>query len=463
MIQNIKYFTMKKDNIKLTALLILFFACFSCNKQLDIKPTQSVENSQALNTSNDVEAALVGSYRDLIDFDMYGGSIFVCADLLGDNNELEWSGTYQGMTQIYNKAIPIDNQFVSDTWLAGYAAINDVNNVLGALDVVIEEKKDRVEGEAKFIRGACLFDLVRMFGKAWNDGNPSSNPGVPIVLTATTIITGESQLPRSTVSEVYAQAIKDLKDAESLLPATNGFFANSVAASAMLARIYLQQGDYQNAANSANKAISAATSNGYSLNATYADEFPNPASPGPVANTPEDLFAMQVTTSAGTNVFQEFYSADGRGDIAITDKHLNLYEPGDDRLNLFYTSGGSTYTGKFENVYGNVHIIRLAEMYLIRAEANFRMGTSVGTDPVNDINKIRHRVNLSNYAANELTLDNILLERKLELAFEGFTLHDLKRTEGAAGVFNWNDPKLVYPIPQRELRVNLNLTQNDGY
>ncbi len=463
MIQNIKYFQMKKINIKITTLFILFFACLSCNKQLDIKPTQSVENSEALLTSNDVEAALVGSYSDLVDFDMYGGGIFVCADLLGDNNELEWSGTYQGMTQIYTKSIPVDNQFVSDTWLAGYTAINDVNNVLGALDVVLDEKKDRVEGEAKFIRGACLFDLVRMFGKAWNDGNPSTNPGVPIVLTATTIITGESQLPRNTVAEVYAQAIKDLKDAEALLPAENGFFANSVAASAMLARIYLQQGDYENAANSANKAITDALDNGYGLNAKYADEFPNPSSPAPVPNTPEDLFAMQVTTSSGTNVFQEFYSANGRGDIAISDKHLDLYEPGDDRLNLFYTSGGSTYTGKFENLYGNVHILRLAEMYLVRAEANFRMGTSIGADPVDDINTIRNRVNLPDYTSGELTLDKILLERKLELAFEGFTLHDLKRTESAAGVFNWNDPKLVYPIPQRELRVNANLTQNEGY
>ncbi|MBS1730321.1 MAG: RagB/SusD family nutrient uptake outer membrane protein [Bacteroidetes bacterium] len=454
---------MKKINIKIIPAFIFLIACFSCNKQLDIKPTQSVENGQALNTSNDVEAALVGSYSDLIDFDMYGGSIFVCADLLGDNNELEWSGTYQGMTQIYTKSIPVDNQFVSDTWLAGYAAINDVNNVLSALDVVIDEKKDRVEGEAKFIRGACYFDLVRMFGKAWNDGNPSTNLGVPIVLTPTTVISGESQLPRSTVAEVYAQALQDLKDAQSLLPAKNGFFANSVAASAMLARIYLQQGDFENAANAANKAITDATDNGYSLNAKYADEFPNPSSPGAVPNTPEDLFAMQVTTSSGTNVFQEFYSANGRGDIAITSNHLDLYESGDDRLNLFYTSGGSTYTGKFENLYGNVHILRLAEMYLVRAEANFRMGTSIGTAPVNDINKIRNRVNLPSYTSSDLTLDKILLERKLELAFEGFTLHDLKRTEGAAGVFNWNDPKLVYPIPQRELRVNANLTQNDGY
>ncbi len=454
---------MKTRNIKTGAFLILLFTFFSCNKQLDIKPTQSVENSQALLTSGDVEAALVGTYSDLIDWDMYGGSIFVCSELLSNNSDIDWSGTYQGMTQIYNKAIPVDNQFVSDTWLAGYAAINDANNVLSALNVVVEEKRDQVEGEAKFIRGACYFDLVRMFAKSWMDGDPNTNPGVPIVLTPTTVISGASQLPRSPVADVYAQAISDLKDAQQLLPARNGFFANSVAATAMLARIYLQQGDYENAANYANDAINEATSNGYALNATYAEEFPNPSSPAPVANTPEDLFAMQVTTSSGTNVFQEFFSANGRGDIDITQSHLDLYQPGDDRLNLFYSSGGSTYTGKFENLYGNVHIIRLAEMYLTRAEANFRMGTSIGTDPVNDINKIRHRVNLPNYTSAELTLDKILLERKLELAFEGFSLHDLKRTQGTTGIFPWNDPKLVYPIPQRELRVNSNLTQNEGY
>lgn len=443
----------------LAALLLLF----SCSKQLDTTPTQSIDEKDALKTSKDVEVALVGAYADLGASAFYGGNIFVCADLLGDNDELSWSGTYQGMTQIKNKEIPIDNGFVSDSWLAGYKAINDVNNVLSALDVVNEDIKAKVEGEAKFIRGAVYFDLVRLFAKAWNDGDPNSNAGVPVVLNPTRDITAESQVARSSVSAVYQQAISDLTDAESLLPEENGFFATKIAAAAMLARVYLQKADYTNAAAAADRAITLATDYGYSLVSSYYDEFPYVTPPSPQSNTTEDIFAMQVTTSSGTNDFQTYYSADGRGDITIEDAHFDLYESSDDRLSIFYTISGSAYSGKFENVYGNVRIIRLAEMYLIRAEANFRLGTAVGASPVDDINIIRERVLLDPLDEESLTLDAILHERKLELAFEGFTLHDAKRLEQNIGPFAWDDPKLIYPIPQRELRVNANLTQNEGY
>ena len=226
----------------------------------------------------------------------------------------------------------------------------------------------------------------------------------------------------------------------------------------MLARVYLQKGDFENAANAADAAINSATSNNLSLENKYANAFPYSA-----GNSVEDIFAMQVTSSSGYNSFQEFYSSLGRGDIQIKEAHLALYESGDDRLNLFYESGGSIYTGKFDYVYGNVHTIRLAEMYLIRAEANFRMNSSTGAFPVDDINRIRERAGLSDYASEDLTLDKILKERKLELAFEGFTLHDVKRLKGSVGPLSWDSPKLVYPIPLRELRVNPNLTQNEGY
>ncbi|QEC69403.1 RagB/SusD family nutrient uptake outer membrane protein [Panacibacter ginsenosidivorans] len=453
---------MQKKLINILSVTALLFF-FSCSKQLDTQPTQSIDETIALQTSKDVEVALVGAYSDLGASAFYGGNIFVCADLLGDYNELNWSGTYQGMTQIKNKDIPVDNGFVSDSWLAGYRAINDVNNVLSAIDVVTDDKKDKVQGEAKFIRGAVYFDLVRLFAKAWNDGDPGSNPGVPIVLTPTRDITAESQVARSSVAAVYQQAISDLQDAESLLPEENGFFATKIAAAAMLARVYLQQGDYTNAADAANRAITMAEENGYALASSYYDEFPYVSPPAPQSNSSEDIFAMQVTTSSGANDFQTYYSADGRGDITIEDAHFALYEPNDDRLSIFYSISGSSYAGKFENVYGNVRIIRLAEMYLIRAEANFRLGTSVGAAPVDDINTIRTRVLLDPLDEESLTLDAILHERKLELAFEGFTLHDAKRLEQNIGPYSWNDPKLIYPIPQREIRVNANLTQNEGY
>lgn len=446
----------------LAAALVVFAA--SCEKKLDINPTQSIDENQALLTSSDVEAALVGAYADMGDGDVYGGEALVESELLADFNEINWSGTFQGLTQIYNKQIPVDNIFVRDFWLDSYRVINETNNVLSAISIVLPSKQKKVEGEAKFIRASVYFNLVRMFAKAWNDGDPNTNDGVPLVLTPTRPpLTEADKRARAKVAAVYDQVIKDLTEAEAALPVSNGFFATKNAAAAMLARVYLQKGDYANAAAAADRVIK---SNRYSLAATYLDAFPfNPANLSEVVgNTSEDIFAMQVTNSQGINDFNTYFSPFGRGDIDIRNEHLNLYDPADERLLIFYDDGsGSIRTGKFDMVYGNVHIIRLAEMYLTRAEANFRQGTSVGTAPVNDINTIRRRAGLPDYSAAELTLAKILLERKLELSFEGHTLHDVKRTQGSVGALAWNSPKLVLPIPDRERKINPNLTQNAGY
>lgn len=446
---------MKNRYIKIFLLGSSFLA-FSCNKDLNIKPQQYILQSEALNSSDNVKVALVGAYHDFGAADFYGGRVFMEADLLADVNNLNWSGTYQQLTQIDNKSIPVDNSFVANVWISGYQVINDVNNVLSALPVVSAKDQNRVEGEAKFLSGASYFELVKMFGKAWNDGNPSTNPGVPIVLTPTTEITAASYVKRNTVAEVYAQVIKDLQDAEAKLPTTNGFYATKAAADAMLARVYLQQGDYQNTVQAANKAITLAEANKGDLTPNFADAF------GP-SNTIEDIFAVQVTTSSGTQGFNEFYSSSQRGDIQITNAHLQQYEPGDKRLDLFYTDNGSVYTGKFEYLHGNVHTIRLAEMYLTRAEANFRLGTALGDTPANDLNKVRARAGLPPLDPAALTLNDILKERKLELAFEGFWLDDAKRLQQNVGVLAWNSPKLIFPIPKREIVANPNLTQNEGY
>ncbi len=444
-------------------LLFVILIFTACNKKLDTTPQNSIDASTALLTSSDVQAALIGAYSDLGAADFYGGRAFVGPDLLGNTDEIDWSGTYQGFTQIYNKSIPVDNGFVTDTWLTGYKTINDANNVLAALAVVDPTATQEVEGGAEFIRGSSYFDLVRLYAKAWNDGTPATNPGVPLVLTPTTLttVTTDAKLvSRNTVAEVYAQVIKDLTDAKAKLPTSNGFYATTYVASAMLARVYLQMGDYTNAVVEANGVINSGE---YELTKTYADAFPYVDPPAHIANTSEDVFALQVNNSSGFNGFQEFYSADGRGDITINQAHFDLYEADDDRLNLFYSSGGSDFTGKFDNLYGNVHIIRLAEMYLIRAEGNFRLNTAVGATPLEDINTIRERVLLPDLTTAELSLDAILKERKLELAFEGFTLHDAKRLQMPVANLTWNSPKLIYPIPKREIIVNANLTQNEGY
>ena len=428
---------------------------FSCKKPLDVQLTQSIDVNDALKTNSDVQGALVGAYSDMGVADLYGGRVYLNTELLGNSDELSWSGTFQGLTQIFNKTIPVDNGFVAGTWLAGYRTINDVNNVLSALGVVNANQVNRVEGEAKFIRGTVYFDLVRLYGKAWNDGTPANNPGVPLILTPTNSITTASNVARSSVSQIYDQVIKDLTEAATKLPVSNSFFATKNAALAMLARVYLQKADYANSLIASNSVIS---SNKQSLNAVYGDEFPsNPNGPVALGNTKEDIFMIQVNATQGVNDFTTFFSLKGRGDIGITDNHLALYEAGDQRFDLFDID----VTTKFDNKYGNVHVSRLAEMFLTRAESNFRLGSTVGTTPLNDVNRIRNRVGLP--ALSVLTLDNILKERKLELAFEGFALHDAKRLQNNVGALPFNSTKLIYPIPDREIRVNSSLVQNAGY
>lgn len=100
-------------------------------------------------------------------------------------------------------------------------------------------------------------------------------------------------------------------------------------------------------------------------------------------------------------------------------------------------------------------------MYLIRAEANFRLNTTIGATPLDDINLIVERSKLD--ALTSVTLEDILLERRKELAHEGFKIHDMKRNKQDVGSLPYNDPKLVFPIPFRETQANSNLKQNDGY
>ena len=236
------------------------------------------------------------------------------------------------------------------------------------------------------------------------------------------------------------------------------FFATSNAAAAILSRVYLQQGNFTAARDAANRVI---TSGQFSLVPAYTNAFAQDV------NTSEDIFAIQVTSQDGANNMNLFYAPDefgGRGDIDILQPHLDLYEDGDERRALFFVDeGGANRTGKWINIFGNIGIVRLAEMYLTRAEGNFEEGTSIGATPAEDVNTVRSRAGLDDLSAGEVDKDAILFERRLELAFEGQTLHDIKRTQRSVGPLIFDAPELVYPIPQREIDVNTSLEQNTGY
>jgi tetratricopeptide (TPR) repeat protein len=440
------------------AIALLFVGC----DFLELDPKQSISSDQALTGEQNVTAALNGAYNDLGDVDLYGGQYMMSPDLLADNGDVQWVGTFASPAEIIRKNIQTNNAFVEAQWTDAYETINGANNVLSALDQIEDpQERERIEGEARFIRGVLYFELVRLFGQPWNAGDPASNSSVPLVLEPTRSITEEDNVTRNTVQEIYNRVITDLDSARILLPESNGAFADTYAASAVLSRVHLMQGDYQEAAEAADRVLQ---SNQFELAPTFADAFNN------VEDIPEYVFSIQVSSQDGGNDLNTFYASDtdgGRGDINIQQQHLNRYAAGDDRGDFFYAdqSTGDVRTRKWqddESDGANIPVIRLAEMYLTRAEANLRTGGSpVGQAPVADVNAVRNRAGLS--SVNTVTVDDVLRQRRLELAFEGNLLHDLKRTGRSVGSLSFDANELVYPVPQRECDANPEITQNPGY
>ena len=455
-----------KNTIWSLWIALVGLALSGCEDRLDLKPFQSISEELALNTEGDVLVTLTGCYDGIQSAATLGGEIMVLNDLIGNSADINFTGTFAGLNDAWNGLMVSNNSFAASTWSAAYNTINRCNNVLSALDKVTSTpaKRNSVEGEALFIRSLLYFELVRLYGKTIGDGDANSNPGVPLVLQPTRGVSDADYLARSSVQAVYNQIVADLTKAESLLPATNGNFATKWAAAAILSRVYLMQKNFPAARDAANRVISGS---GKVLNPDFTRLWFTQIRNGG-ATPAEYLFAVKVTTQDGTNAMNTYFGRTisgmpgtaGRSDCKITNAHLNKYEAGDTRK-FFVVSGGSNYTQKHLDRFGDVPVVRLAEMYLTRAEANFRAGTSIGATPLADVNAIRTRAGLP--ALTEATLDAILKERSLELAFEGHNLHEAKRLQRPVGKFAWNSPSLLMPIPQREMDVNKNLVQNQGY
>ena len=451
---------MNKLKIYLSAFAVALVLFQGCDNMLDVDPYQSIDSEEALTNADNVKSVLVGAYDAMGDSDLYGGWYMMTADFLAASNEFEFTGTFFGPREIWAKNQLYDNGQLTSTWIDSYNTINILNNVTSSLDLLEDADRARVEGEARVIRGMIYFELVRLFAAPYEAGQNNDQPGVPLILTPTTDIDEDANVSRASVEAVYDQIIEDLTLGRDLLPDINperSYYVNSMVASAVLSRVHLQREEYEEARDEAHRVIE---SGNYSLRATFADVFNQPE------NTTEDIFAMQNSAQDGVNSLFTFYSASSRGDIDVSQSHLDEYEPNDDRLNLFYEdpADGAMRSGKWNrSTDDQVNLIRLAEMYLTRAEGNFRLDEEVGDTPEGDMNTIRDRVNLDPYADGELTLDDILLERKLELMFEGNLLHDIKRTQRNVGARSYDDPKLVLPIPQREMNSNPNLCQNPTY
>lgn len=465
-------------------LIILFIFLFlqSCDNFLDIQPQQSMDSGEALSTPQNVKATLVGAYLESRSRWTFGSQFNEYAELLASDGHLQHVGSHRQPQEMIEKNITVNNSYVQSSWITSYSLINTINHVLSAIDVLEEHEQGRIRGEALFLRGMVYFEMTRLWGLPYVNGQENTQPGVPLILLPTLAASDAEPIARSTVEECYQQILADLAEARDLLPESNGVFANTYAASALLARVYLQMSNFQGAAQEANRIIQSGL---FQLNTTPMAAFNNPQ------NSTEDLFTLQNSLTSNTIWLPERYGSLnglGRGDYQFSPDFMDLFDPDDlrgqlqeethasythENIHKMYYIGvgairnGGINTTKWANYYTVISLIRMAEIYLIRAEANFELSESgqapVGNaTPLEDINTIRQRAMAPQYE-NSITLEEIRLERYLELCWEGRRLHDLKRWQKNIGPYAYDAGNLILPIPYRELETNHLLEQNPHY
>lgn len=476
---------MKNIIIKTKKLLLLVpisMLLFSCTEKLDLMPKQSIDAEVALTTPSNIKATLVGAYLAGRSEYVFGTAFNEYSELYASTGDMLFLGTFEEPREFIQKEATVTNAYVENTWVQAYKLINTCNTLVDPeiLAILDEEDRDLVEGEARFLRGWTYFELTRLFGLPYEAGTANTQPAVPLVLTPTSDVADAVTVPRNTVEECYAQVLDDLTAARDLLPEDNGVYASSLAARAVLARVYLQMGNYSSAAVEANNVIQSGL---FALTSTPLKAFNNSS------NSPEDIFAFQnnvASNNAWLAVMYASLNGAGRGDYEIQQVFLDRFDPSDLRgmfqqntessytianITMMYYRGVGTIvnsnginTSKWGSYYTNINLIRLAEMYLVRAEANFEdPGADVGPNtPTQDINVIRARSNAPLYTG-PVTREQIREERYLELCWEGFRLHDLKRWKMNIGSYSYDAGNLILPIPFRELQVNDLLVQNDWY
>lgn len=448
-------------HIKTIFSLVLLVTVSSCKEFLDVKPLESISDAVTITDQNSALTALRGVYSALADGSYYGTSFQSIGYLSGDN--IQWTGSQSQVQEFINKRVNADNSTISSAWVAIYRTINRANNVLAKVPTVTDPNlttalKNQYLGEAYAIRALAYFDLARTFG------------GVPIILNPTAKPTDNSGVKRSTQADTYAQALKDLDTAEPLLPTTTDRYrVTQKTVFALKSRYYLYQKDYAKAEEYATRLISDATN--YRLLKPYGSFFQND-----VRGTAESVFEVfyngttevnshrgqwQPQTNGGTRQWAPNDALvalltnpaiGGNRSVLVAKDNQNRWYG-----NLYYRNPGSDPS----------YIFRIAEAYLIRAEA--RAQQEKFADALTDLNAVRDRAGLTALtAATTATKDAVLLaienERRVEFALEPHRWFDIVRTGRAAAVFNLSDAnRYVLPVPVQQLLTDKALEQNPGY
>lgn len=449
--------------VRSAALVAATIAATACGDVLSVEPVTSLPQDQLIVDNATATAALNGAYDGLQSGSYYGLSALLVGDLAADNTV--WTGTFQYLGDMATNRMQADNAEVTSMWTAIYTQIDRDNvliNKVPQVTLVTDPVRSDVMGQAYFLRALGFHNLVKFWG------------GVPIPTKPINAPSDAQAYTRASVPEVYTQILKDLDSASAMIRnTTNTRYATPMAVRALRTRVLFYRAglagnagsaaDYQAALNEANTVLSGRDT----LTVPYADLFTAAGT-----NTTEDIFRVSFTATE-TNGISNYYLQVGRAEVAPSTSIDGAYPAGDARKAWSIRPSGNAGRPLNGNKYAarpgteHVHVIRLAEIVLIKAEALARLNRL--PEAVAEYNKVRIRAGLAPHTfttqTQQAVIDAIELERRLELAFEGDRWPDLNRLGKAVAAKGIADRpgQALFPIPLRDTRTSPNLTQNPGY
>jgi hypothetical protein len=460
-------------------IFLMGWTSFSCKKFVQIpEPVNRISTPAVFADSADAGAAIIGLYINAMG--SYGIPVFLHGGITYStaltSDELSFTPGSQTGNQFdqefYSNAIsPKTNQISNSFWIEGYNLIYSANACMEgvmASNGISASTKNTFSGEAKFMRALCYFNLVNLYG--------------PVPLITTTDYKRNAILGRTSVDSVYAQIVGDLTEAQLLLPdvypSSGRARANKAAATALLAKVYLYLKQWNKAEEMATLVIG---NTNYDLEQDLSSVF--------LTGSKEAILQMSPTIEGYETIDGFMFVPTDPSVIPsyiVDSSLLASFEPDDLRRDNWLNNNvvdnvAYYYPYKYKLGYDGSSspqemymILRLGEVYLIRAEARAQQ-PGKANDAISDLNAIRHRAGLdpTPSVTQEDVLNDIYHERQVELFCEnGNRWFDLKRTGRIDQVMNgtaawkgvpWDPNHQYFPIPFQEMQYNPFLTQNNGY
>lgn len=467
---------MKKILYFLTLSLFVGGLAVSC-RDADLDPTlaQAKDLATSINSTEDLKSVLNATYDRMSQTAYYGRDVIIYGEVRSDN-AFSNANSNRFVTVGQMKMVAAD-AYPTDTWTQIYRTIATANIVINKPEASISGDPAEIKhlkGQAYIIRALAHFDLVRLFGQQHVNNGGMAALGVPYVKV---FKDPNSLLPkRNTVQEVYNFAKEDIATALQLMDSSyddsSKHFFTTQSANAVLARMALYFDDTQTAEAAAQKVV---TSNKYTI--ASSSQF---ASTFNTDSRPNVIFAISATSTdnMGINGLANIYRGASYGDVVILKDLYDRYEAGDVRGTSTFIQPRTAAAADFRNVgkyptmgtfSDDIPVIRYEEVVLIYAEALLK--NSKAGNALTELNKIP--ANRGAAAYTSVDLDKILLERRKELAFEGFRFDDLARTKKSLplvdnvrqtyGTVTYGAYNYAFPIPGAETGANSNVVQNSGY